>query len=76
MSPARRKDVPLSLRVIAEWEKRIVQQKLLIADLKLKGRPIKGAEAKLKQDQAFLAQLRNHRETMASLMGPTTGHSI
>ena len=67
---------PLSLRVIADWEKRVTQQKLLIADLKLKGHPTKGAEADLKKYQAFLAQLRNHRETMASLMGPTTGQSI
>jgi hypothetical protein len=51
-------------------------QKLLIANLTLKGRPTKGAEADLKKYQAFLAQLRNHRETMASLMGPTTGQSI
>jgi hypothetical protein len=34
--PRQENDLPLSLRVIAEWEKRISQQKLLIADLRMK----------------------------------------
>jgi hypothetical protein len=68
--------LPLSLRAIGEWEKRVLAQRRLIAALRMKGRPTKGAEADLMKYQAFLAQLRNHRETMASLMGPTTGHSI
>jgi hypothetical protein len=66
----------LSLRAIGAWEKRVLAQRQLIAALRMKGRATNGAEAELKRYQAFLAQLRNHRETMASLMGPTTGQSI
>jgi hypothetical protein len=68
--------LPLSLRAIGEWEKRVLAQRQLIAALRMKGHAIQGAEADLKKYQAFLAQLRNHRETMASLMGPSTGQSI
>ena len=62
--------MPLSLRVIAEWEERVFQQRELIADLKLKGQPSKSAEASLQQDQAFLEQLRNHWHTMQELLKP------
>jgi hypothetical protein len=62
--------MPLSLRVIAEWEERVFQQRELIADLKLKDQPSKAAEAGLRQDQAFLDQLRNHWQTMQELLEP------
>jgi hypothetical protein len=61
---------PLSLRVIADWEERVFQQRELIADLKLKGEPCKAAEASLQRDQAFLDQLRNHWQTMQELLEP------
>jgi hypothetical protein len=62
--------MPLSLRVIADWEERVFQQRQLIADLKLKGQPSKAAEAGLQRDQAFLDQLRNHWQTMQELLKP------
>jgi hypothetical protein len=62
--------LPLSLRVIAEWEERVFQQGELIADLKLKGESSEAAEAGLQRDQAFLDQLRNHWHTMQELLKP------
>ena len=62
--------IPLSLRVIADWEKRVSRQRELIAELKLKGEPSKAAEASLQRDQEFLDQLRNHWQTMQELLKP------
>lgn len=64
------KSIPLSLRVISDWEERVSRHKELIADLKLKGQPSTSAEASLQQDQAFLEQLRNHWHTMQELLKP------
>jgi hypothetical protein len=63
-------EVPLSVRAVAEWEKRVFAQRRLIADLKRSGEPITKAENKLKQYQAFLNQLRIHREIIEELMTP------
>ena len=69
MSPRRNKNtVPLSLRVIQEWEQRVFQQKLLILSLKVGGRSIKEAETDLKRYQGFLGQLLNHHATMLELL--------
>jgi hypothetical protein len=62
--------MPLSLRVISDWEERVSRHRELIADLKLKGQPSKAAEASLQRDQAFLHQLRNHWHTMQDLLKP------
>jgi hypothetical protein len=70
VSPRRSDNIPLSLRVVQEWEKRVCDQKALIADLKMKGQPIKGAEADLKLYQGFLDRLRTHREIVQELMAP------
>jgi hypothetical protein len=64
--------LPLS-QVIGEWEKRVSQQKLLIAELKVRGKSIQGAEADLRRYEASLYQLRNHCETMQELMTPGRG---
>jgi hypothetical protein len=61
---------PLSVRVVQDWEKRISEQMLLIADLEVRGQVTIGAEGELKDYQAFLNKLRNHRETMKELMTP------
>jgi hypothetical protein len=72
VSPRRSDNIPLSLRVVQEWEKRVCDQKALIADLKMKGQPIKGAEADLKLYQGFLDRLRTHREIVQELMAPNS----
>jgi hypothetical protein len=61
----------LSLQAIEKWEKRVSLQRQLIADLKRAGRHTTTAEADLKRDQAFLDQIRNHRNTMQDMMAPT-----
>jgi|SRR5687767_3196383 hypothetical protein len=68
--PARPKkyNVPLSLRFIADWEQRVSRQMLLIARLKMKGRPTKDAETILTGYQAALMQLRNHAQVMREMM--------
>jgi len=67
----RRSDtLPLSIRVVQEWEKRVCEQKALIADLKMRGQPVKEIEADLKLYQAFLDRLRTHREIVQELMAP------
>jgi hypothetical protein len=68
--PARPKEynVPLSLQFIADWEQRVSRQMLLIARLKMKGRPTKDAETSLTRYQAALLQLRNHAQVMKEMM--------
>jgi hypothetical protein len=68
--PARPKkyNIPLSLHFIADWEERVSRQMLLIARLKMKGRPTKDAEIILTGYQAALMQLRNHAQVMREMM--------
>jgi hypothetical protein len=69
----------LSLQALEKWEKRVSQHRQLIADLKRTGRHTTKAEADLKRDQAFLDQIRNHRNTMQDMMAPTPwdqGHAF
>ena len=70
MSQRRSDTLPLSIRVVQEWEKRVCEQKALIADLKMRGQPVKEIEADLKLYQAFLDRLRTHREIVQELMAP------
>jgi hypothetical protein len=70
LSPRRSDNIPLSLRVVQEWEKRVCEQKALISHLKMKRQSVKGAEADLKLYQGFLDRLRTHREIVQELMAP------
>jgi hypothetical protein len=63
-------NLPLSVRAIAEWERRVSEQREHIADLKKKGEPIIKAQSKLKRFQVFLEQLRTHRAIIQELMTP------
>ena len=53
-------NLPLSLRVVGEWEMHVSEQRRLIADLKLTNQPVQVEEADLKRYKAALNQLRNH----------------
>jgi hypothetical protein len=68
--------VPLSVRAVVEWEKRVSAQLQLIADLKRNGEPITRAESKLKRYQMFLKQLCIHREIIQELTTPDPYHAV
>ena len=67
---------PLSVRAVAEWEKRVSAQRQLIADLKRNGEPIIRAESKLKRYQLFLKQLCIHREIVEELTTPVPYQAV
>ena len=61
------RDIPLSLRHIADWEQRIVRQKQLIVELQLKHCSTAQAEAELQRLEHTLIMLRNHHDVMQNL---------
>ena len=61
------RDIPLSLRHIADWEQRIVRQKELIVELQLKRRSTAQAVAELQRLEHTLVMLRNHHDVMQNL---------
>lgn len=66
----RRANNPLALsqQFIAEWERRVAEQRQRLARLKLKGVPCDKALASLRSDELSLLKLRNHAHLMQDLM--------
>jgi hypothetical protein len=58
----------LSKQYIAEWERRVAEQRQRLARLKLKGQPRDKELASLRNDELLLLKLRNHADVMQDLM--------
>jgi hypothetical protein len=61
----------LALGFVGKGAARVAEQKQLIARLKERGKPTKQAEEVLKEFEATLLALRNHRKLMQDLMEPS-----
>lgn len=64
----RSQDQSLSLRLLADWELKMVRQQEHIANLTRKGGSTKTAEAELKRLQGIVTGLRNHADIMRELL--------
>ena len=58
----------LCMQFVAEWEQRVLKQEQIIAQLKIKGKLTREAEAELESHKRTLLQLRNNAALSRDLL--------